>query len=1072
MKYKERIVATVITTLLVLATFVIYNNDTTRKSLSLLEDGGQCHAHNYYMTADWTVESIYNDLNFIVNKSNGLYYVIEKPDFKKTTTLFFEPLKIIVVPHSHNDPGWLWTFEDYYTIRTRQILTNTVIALKSFPDFRMIWTETVFLERWWKESSESLRSDFRNLVKSGKIEILSGGWVSVDEATTHYTAVLDQLIEGHLWLKEHLGVYPNISWSIDPFGYSASLPYLWKEAGMKNMAILRIHGAVKGYMGNRKMLTYQWRQPWDTNGDHDIHCHVEPYTLYNIECSCGPDTEICRVLDFSSVGSFPDDDRIIYFGENRKAKNFEEFAGLVVEQYKTKASLYNHNVILMPHGDDFRYIEDYDISLNYKNMKRLMDYVNSRKDWNVKMKFGTVADYFEILHSEMRKSKTKDSSLTGDFFTYTDKDNEYWSGYFTTRPFDKRMIRELLEYLKTTETMASLIFVYLIQNKHVTPSDWKNDWKAIQLARRTHGLVQHHDAITGTSTASTVMDFEVRIHEAIRALMDVLKKHITKVLMSGSNANVPELKITREFPSPTNLFEDKIITCSSGETYLVFINSYSKRRREVTRVYVDTYDIEVFDSKDNVVHYQVSPIWSQHNSISNHGFEIYFEINIAAIGLSVYTIRRKPLIVGHRVKANRKQTSIIANISSFKGEIKNAKNGIFTPKSELLKSSTNGIFSIENQYLKLSFLKVNGGLQTICLKSTPPYCIQVQIDFFRYYGNNSNAYCFNSNGEQDDLTTNIKMVTLSTGSHMSQVKVYHKLFSHIVTLYNTNSVQGRTVHIENIATVLSPEDRDTELMMRLNTNIQNQDTRYFTDSNGFQMMSRKLRTSLPIGANFYPFTTMAIIEDLNKRLTLHTAQPLGIGSFSQGSLEIMLDRVPMSTGKGLDESVTDNKPAISKFIIHIERLDGRHIDYRKYQVHPSITSHMINDLLQNPIVSLYSVASTKFSNKELTFYEHNSLPCSVYIANFRSMLTESGEFRGTGLTLHKRLTSCNIEEHTDDICSDSDEINLQSMFKHLELNDIKQMSLSHLHEMKSDVKRRNNIIKNMELESYLFRWRL
>jgi hypothetical protein len=69
-----------------------------------------------------------------------------------------------------------------------------------------------------------------HLVKSGKIEILSGGWVSVDEATTHYTAVLDQLIEGHLWLKEHLGVYPNISWSIDPFGYSASLPYLWKKA--------------------------------------------------------------------------------------------------------------------------------------------------------------------------------------------------------------------------------------------------------------------------------------------------------------------------------------------------------------------------------------------------------------------------------------------------------------------------------------------------------------------------------------------------------------------------------------------------------------------------------------------------------------------------------------------------------------------------------------------------------------------------------------------------------------------------------------------------------------------------
>ena len=67
------------------------------------------------------------------------------------------------------------------------------------------------------------------------MEIVLGGWVMPDEASTHYVSVIDQLVEGHQWLWENLRVKPLNSWSIDPFGYSGTMPYLWKLAGMVSL---------------------------------------------------------------------------------------------------------------------------------------------------------------------------------------------------------------------------------------------------------------------------------------------------------------------------------------------------------------------------------------------------------------------------------------------------------------------------------------------------------------------------------------------------------------------------------------------------------------------------------------------------------------------------------------------------------------------------------------------------------------------------------------------------------------------------------------------------------------------
>lgn len=188
-------------------------------------------------------------------------------------------LKVFVIPHSHNDPGWIKTVEEYYRTQTKHILDNMLEKLAEDHRRKFIWAEISFFSMWWNEldqnnrrkvkkqdvpnvNGEKINYSYCRFLKTKQLEIVTGGWVMNDEANSHWISIIHQLTDGHQWLQQHLNYTPKSSWSVDPFGMSATQPFLLKETGLKNMLIQRVHYSVKKQLAKQTHLEFMWRQLW------------------------------------------------------------------------------------------------------------------------------------------------------------------------------------------------------------------------------------------------------------------------------------------------------------------------------------------------------------------------------------------------------------------------------------------------------------------------------------------------------------------------------------------------------------------------------------------------------------------------------------------------------------------------------------------------------------------------------------------------------------------------------------------------------------------------------------------
>ena len=84
------------------------------------------------------------------------------------------------------------------------ILDSVMEELFQDPLKRFIQVETGFFAMWWAEQSEEMKAKVRVLVEDGQLEFIGGAWSMNDEATAHYSSIIDNVAWGirSVWGRE------------------------------------------------------------------------------------------------------------------------------------------------------------------------------------------------------------------------------------------------------------------------------------------------------------------------------------------------------------------------------------------------------------------------------------------------------------------------------------------------------------------------------------------------------------------------------------------------------------------------------------------------------------------------------------------------------------------------------------------------------------------------------------------------------------------------------------------------------------------------------------------------------
>ncbi|XP_055923548.1 lysosomal alpha-mannosidase isoform X2 [Eupeodes corollae] len=765
-------------------------------------------------------------------------------------------LNVHIVAHTHDDVGWLKTVDQYYygsqtliqKAGVQYIIDSVVQELLRDPEKRFIYVESAFFFKWWKEQSPELQEQVKQLVAEGRLEFIGGAWSMNDEATTHYQSIIDQFSWGLRLLNDTFGECgrPKIGWQIDPFGHSREMASIFAQMGYDGLFFGRLDYQDK----TERLIEQKSEMIWRASANLGESSNLFTGALYNqyqpppgfcfdILCADEP------IID----GKHSADNNV-----NRRVDEFFDYVQHMAEGYRT-------NNVLITMGEDFHY---QNANSWYKNLDKLIKYGNERQanGSDINLIYSTPSCYLKSLHNAGITWPTKDD----DFFPYASDPHAYWTGYYTSRPTLKRYERVGNHFLQVCKQLTALSVL------SSTSSRRKEMEGHLAFMRETMGIMQHHDAVTGTEKQKVANDYAKRLSVGIRACEVNTKVALNKIATGEDVPARGDYKFEFQNCDLLNISSCYVSEQSEG-FILTLYNPLSHSTFEYIRVPVPEHNYEVKDYREVSIESQVVPIADAIKSLkfrhSNAKFELVFLASeLPPLGYKSYYITK--------VK----------------------DSGRFAPEVKMVKRAA--LNSIGNDNIKLTF-DTNGFLTAVESDGVNRQLSQEFLYYEAAVGNNleyrnrsSGAYIFRPNNTVRVVTENPE-IKIFRGALVEEV---HQIFNEWITQVVRVYAKENFAEFEWLVGPIPVSDGiGKEVISRFTSDIKSAGI-FYTDSNGREMIKRKrnhrdtwnLKLLEKQAGNYYPITTKIALEDDEARMAILVDRAQGGASLLDGSLELMIHR--------------------------------------------------------------------------------------------------------------------------------------------------------------------------------------
>lgn len=791
-----------------------------------------------------------------------------------------DKLNVHLVPHTHDDVGWLKTVDQYYVgsnnsiqgACVQNVLDSLVPALLADKNRKFVYVEMAFFERWWRDQSDTVKKLVKDLVKSGQLEFINGGMCMHDEAAPHYIDMIDQTTLGHLFLKNEFGVTPRIGWQIDPFGHSAVQAYLLgAEVGFDSLFFGRIDYQDREKRKNEKSLEVVWQGSKSLGSSAQIFSGAFPK---NYE---PPEGFYFEVNDDSPI--VQDDMNLFDYNVQDRVNDF-------VAAALAQSNITRTNHIMFTMGTDFKYQYAHTW---FRQMDKLIHYVNM--DGRVNALYSTPSIYTDAKYASQESWPLK----TEDFFPYADRLNAYWTGYFTSRPALKRYVRVMSGYYLAARQLEFL--------KGRIASRPNTDLLADALA-----VAQHHDAVSGTEKQHVADDYAKRIaigyveaEALVASSISCLAESEPAIHCQNSATKFQQCPLMNVSYCPASEAD-----LSKGKNLvLVVYNPLGWRRVDIIRIPVSSKDVTVLDFEGKEIDSQLLPVSDVHMGLRSFHAGSYLGV----------TLREAPKYwLAFMASAPPLGFSTYI-ISGAKGA-KSTRSSVYThPKST---------FDVGPDNLKLRFSADTAStIHYSNERNLVNKSVDVSYGFYSGYNGTkkdpqaSGAYIFRPNGTYP-VHPEGKALTVMRGPLIDEV---HQQIN--TWIYQTTRLYKGKEHVE-VEYVVGPIPVDDgigkEVVTKITTQMESNRT-FFTDSSGRDFIKRirdyrtdwDLQVHEPVAGNYYPINLGIYMNDNVNELSVLVDRAVGGSSISDGQIELMLHRrLLKDDGRGVGEALNETVCAHNK----------------------------------------------------------------------------------------------------------------------------------------------------------------